>query len=337
MSAYDCKFVYIKGSDNTVADALSRLPSLPCTSSDCAEANASHPYNSSTPQNPVLTCPSHNNPMSAIASLTIRLPAKLPPMRTTITVDDTLVNKVRGSYTNDPWCQKLLSASLGMPNLVVRNGLWYLDNCLIVPSGCSVRQEIFRMAHDTLGHFRFSKTYDLIRNSYFWPNMQKDLEEGYIPSCSESQRNKSSTQKPAGPLHPLPVPDGRCQSVAMDFIGPLPEDNGFNCILTITDRLNSEYRFIPAWTDVSAKQLALIFFDKWYCENGTPLELITDHDKLFVSPFWRYFALLTGIHHKCSTSYHPQTDGASERTNKTLVQALRFHVERRSANLDFAM
>lgn len=29
-----------------------------------------------------------------------------------------------------------------------------------------------------------------------------------------------------------------------------------------------------------------------------------------------------------STAYHPQTDGASERTNKTVIQAIRFHVER---------
>jgi hypothetical protein len=37
---------------------------------------------------------------------------------------------------------------------------------------------------------------------------------------------------------------------------------------------------------------------------------------------------LTGINHKMSTAYHPQTDGASERSNKTVIQALRFHVER---------
>jgi len=106
----------------------------------------------------------------------------------------------------------------------------------------------------------------------------------------------------------------------MDFIRPLPEDNGFNSILTISDQLNSDYCFIPTCTDVSAKQLALIFFDKWYCENGLPFELITNQDKLFISRFWCYFSLLTGINHKCSTAYHPQTDGASERTNKTLIQ-----------------
>jgi hypothetical protein len=47
-------------------------------------------------------------------------------------------------------------------------------------------------------------------------------------------------KKLAGPLHLLPVPDDQCESVTMDFIGPLPVDNGFDCILTITDRLNSD-------------------------------------------------------------------------------------------------
>jgi hypothetical protein len=37
---------------------------------------------------------------------------------------------------------------------------------------------------------------------------------------------------------------------------------------------------------------------------------------------------LTGIRHKMSTSYHPQTDGTSEHSNKTVIQCLRFHVER---------
>jgi len=184
------------------------------------------------------------------------------------------------------WCQKLLFASCGMPNLQVCNGLWYLDDRLIVPAGCGVRQEIFCMAYDTLGHFGFRKTYNLIHSSYFWPNMQKDLKEGYIPSCPDCQWNKGSTQKPTGPLHPLPVPDDRCQSVAINFISPLPEDNGFNCILTITDQLNLEYHFIPTHMDISAKQLALLFFDRWYCENGLPSELLSDRDKLFMSRFW---------------------------------------------------
>lgn len=104
----------------------------------------------------------------------------------------------------------------------------------MVPA-CKVREYIFQMAHDNLGHFGFAKTYELIRHSYFWPHMRKDLEEGYIPGCIECQHNKNRTSKPSGPLHPLPIPDGCCDSVALDFIGPLPADCEFDMILTMTD------------------------------------------------------------------------------------------------------
>ena len=114
----------------------------------------------------------------------------------------------------------------------------------------------------------------------------------------------------------------------MDFIGPLPMDQGHDCILTITDRLGSEIRIIPTSTSLNAKELAVIFFDHWYCENGLPNDIISDRDKLFMSSFWKHLNVITGIKHKASSSYHPESNGASERTNKTVNQCLRFHVER---------
>lgn len=47
-----------------------------------------------------------------------------------------------------------------------------------------------------------------------------------------------------------------------------------------------------------------------------------------MSSFWKHLNIITGIKHKASSSYHPQSNGASERTNKTVNQCLRFHVER---------
>ena len=81
----------------------------------------------------------------------------------------------------------------------------------------------------------------------------------------------------------------------MDFIGPLPPDQGFNCILTITDRLGSDMRLIPTRTNISAPELALLFFEHWYCENGLPLDIVCDRDKLFVSAFWKSLHKLTGV------------------------------------------
>jgi hypothetical protein len=115
----------------------------------------------------------------------------------------------------------------------------------------------------------------------------------------------------------------------MDFIGPLPVDDGYDCILTITDRLGgSDLRIIPTKTTLKAEELAILFFDHWYCENGLPLEIVSDRDKLFLSKFWTALQALTGVKLKLSTAYHPETDGTSERSNKTVNQALRYYVRR---------
>ena len=92
--------------------------------------------------------------------------------------------------------------------------------------------------------------------------------------------------------------------------------------------LHSELRVFPCRYDMTAEEFAELFFVHWYCENGLPVDIVTDRDKLFVSQFWKALHRLTGVDLKMSTSYHPQTDGASERTNRTVIQMLRFHVER---------
>lgn len=127
-----------------------------------------------------------------------------------------------------------------MPNIQMRNGFWFVDDRLFVPKAHGLRETLYRLAHDRLGHFGAQKTYETLRTSYYWPNMRKDLETAYIPACADCQRNKSSTTKPIGLLHPLPVPDDRCDSVAIDFVGPLPADEGYDSLVTFTDQLGSE-------------------------------------------------------------------------------------------------
>jgi hypothetical protein len=56
----------------------------------------------------------------------------------------------------------------------------------------------------------------------------------------------------------------------------------------------------------------LIFFDKWYCENGLPLHIISDRNKLFISAFWKALHKLTGVKLKMSAAFHPETDSSSE-------------------------
>ena len=106
-------------------------------------------------------------------------------------------------------------------------------------------------------------------------------------------QNKSRTTKQAGPLHPLAVPDHRASSIAMDFIGPLPLDNKCDCILSAADRMGADIQIIPTRINITAEDLALLFFDNWYCENGLPDDIVCDRDKLFISKFWKALTKLT--------------------------------------------
>jgi hypothetical protein len=286
LSQYDLSIAYICREDNTLANALSRLPP------NCF--------------------PDEIVPTSINAILAI-------------TTDHSILKKIQTGYLEDEFCKRVASSS--MKGWRESNGLWYIRDRLLIPRITDLRENLFRLAHDTLGHFGADKSYAALHDSYYWLNMRRDLEQSYIPSCVDCLHNKSRTTRPPGPLHPLPVPDDRGSSITMDFIGPLPMDNKFDCILTITDRLGADIWIIPTQANLTAENLAVLFFDNWYCENGLPNNIVCDQDKLFVSCFWKALTKLTGVKLKMSSAYHPETDGSSERSNKTVNQMLRFHVK----------
>ncbi len=306
MSQYDFTINYIRGEDNTIADALSRLPVDP----------ASDPVPDVDPEE-------QQQPLWSSWMQTSSVNSVLH-----ISADKLFLSQLKAGYLDDTFCKKFVTGQTILPNVRNVNGLWYIGDRLLIPRTGDLHEQLFRLAHDSLSHGGTDKAYATLRDAYYWPNMHCDLESSYIPACQDCMHNKSPTSKPSGPLHPLPVPENHGDSVAIDFIGPLPEDQGFNCIVTFTDHLNSDIRLVPTWTDISAADFASIFFNEWYCENGLPLNIVSDRDKLFISKFWKSLHELTGVKLNMSTSFHPESDGASERTNKTVNQAIRFHVDR---------
>ena len=96
----------------------------------------------------------------------------------------------------------------------------------------------------------------------------------------------------------------------------------------MTDQLRSDVRIIPTTIKATAEDTALLVFNHWYCKNGLTLDFISNRDKLFMSCFWKALFQLSGVNLKMSSGYHPQMDGASECTNKTINQAICFPMER---------
>ena len=90
--------------------------------------------------------------------------------------------------------------------------------------------------------------------------------------------------------------------------------------------LGADYWFLPWKTTDSTSDFTLRFFNGWYCEHWLPDVIFSNHNKLFISKFWKALTKLTGVKLKMSMAYHPQTDGTSEQMNKTVNQAIWYHV-----------
>ena len=231
-----------------------------------------------------------------------------------------MLASIKAGYESNPFCAHL--AENDIPGAWFINGLWYIWDHLVIPCIKDLCENLYHLVHDSLGHFGADKSYASLHDAYYWPNMWTDLENSYVPSFNDCQRNKSRTTKPPGPLHPLPIPDECGDSVTLDFIGPLPLDCRYDCILPMIDCLGSNIHIIPTCCDSTAEDIAFLVFDHWYCKNGLLLDWVSNRDKLFMSWLWKTLAKLTGVQLKMLSSYHPQMDSTSERTNKTINQSI---------------
>ena len=199
----------------------------------------------------------------------------------------------------------------------------------------SYQEEVISTVHQLVGYLGWKKTYHSVKKDYFWLNLCKDIIE-YCQTCDTCQRNKSTTQKPAGLLHQPAIPLRPGTHYAMDFVGPLPKSkyNGktYDTIFTVVDRFNGWVFALPTIQEATAEDTATLFFDAVVSFKGLPISIISDRDTRFKSNFWT--ALMNKLHVSLdmSSAFHPQTDGSSERANKTIIQTLRNSASARQDN-----
>ena len=80
---------------------------------------------------------------------------------------------------------------------------------------------------------------------------------------------------------------------------------------------------VPINTTTKASELASLYVKEVVCLHGLPDSIISDRDSKFTSMFWHETHRILGTKLLMSTSFHPQTDGASERVNRSVGQILR--------------
>ncbi|GJP86628.1 hypothetical protein CLOP_g16628 [Closterium sp. NIES-67] len=151
----------------------------------------------------------------------------------------------------------------------------------------------------------------------------KDVQK-FVTSCDTCQRMKSSKQRKAGLLQPLPVPEQPWQVVSLDFITGLPPTtSGHDAFLVVIDKFSNTGHFIPTHTTARTEETAQLFVRYIISQHGIPTTLISDRDPKFTCKFWKEIMSLLGTKLAMSSAYHPQTDGHIERLNQIVEQLLR--------------
>jgi Integrase zinc binding domain len=167
-----------------------------------------------------------------------------------------------------------------------------------------------------------TKTADYIRRHYWWPRIGQDVEQ-YCKMCPICQTTKSSTQRVPGLLHSLLIPSQPWSSIAMDFVGPFPESNGYNYLWVVICHLTLMVHLVPVRTTTTASELAWLYIREIVRLHGLAESIVSDRDSKFTSKFWHETHKLLGTKLLMSTLFHPQTDGVSEHAICSIAQILR--------------
>ena len=110
----------------------------------------------------------------------------------------------------------------------------------------------------------------------------------------------------------------------MDFIVGLPRTaRSKDSIMVVVDRFSKMAHFTPCHKTDDAMNVANLYFRDIVRLHGIPRTVVSDRYTKFMKYFWKSLWKLVGTKLLFSTSYHPQTDGQTGVTNRTLGTLLR--------------
>jgi hypothetical protein len=185
-----------------------------------------------------------------------------------------------------------------------------------VPNNAELRKAILDEAHKSKLsiHLGTTKMYQDLKQRFWWSGMKKQVAE-YVASCLTCQKAKIEHQKPAGFLQSLDVPQWKWDSISMDFVVALPKtQRKFDSVWVVVDRLTKSAHFIPVRTNYTVAKYAEIYIEEIVKLHRVPSSIVSDRDSKFTSHLWKELQEALGTKLRLSSTYHPQTDGQTERT-----------------------
>ncbi|UYV84616.1 K02A2.6-like, partial [Cordylochernes scorpioides] len=184
-------------------------------------------------------------------------------------------------------------------NLILKGSRILLPSKLI--------KRVLRIAHET--HQGMTRTKQLLREKYFWINMDFDI-ENLIRNCPICVRNQPLINDQ--PLQIVPLPSKPWMKLGIDIVGPI----GHHYVLTVIDYYSS-YPEAMIIEDISSKTIIEKLMEN-FARHGYPHEVVTDNGLQFVSTSMERFLKECGIKHIKASPYYPKRNGKIERFHRFL-------------------
>ena len=207
-------------------------------------------------------------------------------------------------------------------------------NLIINPN----REEIAKILKEyhssiTAGHSGISKTCTRIKQKYYWPTLRRDVEK-FVKHCDSCQRNKLVRKKNLQPMEITTTSKTSFNKIFLDIVGPLHDTESNNkYIITLQDDLSKYSQAYPVLNH-TAETVAQVFVEQFICRFGSPNIIVTDQGTEFMSDLFKNVAKLFKIRKFNATAYHPQTNGALERSHQGLLDYIKHYTEQYKTTWD---
>ena len=184
------------------------------------------------------------------------------------------------------------------------------------------QQDVLKFCHNLScgGHFSAKKTaMKVLQSGFFWTSLFKDAYTFCI-SCDRCQRTGNIGKRDEMPLSSQLVVE-IFDVWGIDFMGPFPSSHGFTYILVAVDYVSKWIEAIATKTNDS--QVVVKFVkENIFTRFGTPRAIISDGGSHFCNKVFTALLKKYSVRHKVATPYHPQTSGQVEVSNRQIKQIL---------------
>ena len=292
LQEFDLEIRDKKGSENVVADHLSRL---------IVESTIDSPVNESFPDEHLFSIsspPWFADIVNYLASG--KIPSHWSPQDKA-----KFFSQVKHFFWDDPYLFKYC------PDQIIRR---------CVPN--HEFRSILSFCHDQAcgGHFSAKKTSaKILQSGFYWPTLFKDAAQ-FCSACNRCQHLGKITRRNMMPMSPILIIE-IFDVWGIDFMGPFPSSFGNLYILLAVDYVSKWVEAIPAKSN-DAKVVLKFLKENIFSRFGTPRAIISDQGTHFKNRQFESLLKKYSITHKLATPYHPQTSGQVEVSNRQIKQIL---------------